>query len=90
MNREIYPGGIYPLTGDVQSKAGQQTVTVIAIQGVPVQQTYLNGGEVLSYNPSTRQWEPRARAAIQVDNVTMSDDYTITVNVPRMVTVNGS
>ena len=86
------PGGagIYPLAGDVQSTAGNQTVTVVGIQNIPILQAFLNGGEVLGYNPNTRQWMPTLRAAIQVDNVTVSDDYIITVNVPKMVLVNGS
>lgn len=90
MNREIYPGGIYPLTGDVESQAGNQPVTVVGLQGIPVEQTFFDGGEYLEYNPNTHQWEPTLRASIQVNNITVSDDYLITVNVPKMVLVNGS
>lgn len=93
MNREIViPGGagIYPLTGDVLSQAGNQLVTVVGIQGRPILNTFLDGGEVLEYNINTNQWTPTLRAAIQVNNVTASDDYLITVNVAEMVLVNGS
>lgn len=93
MNREIViPGGagIYPLTGDVLSQAGNQLVTVIGIQGIPVTVGLLLGGEVLEYNTNTHNWEANLRAAIQVNNVTVSDDYLITVNVPKMILVNGA
>lgn len=92
MNREIVvPGGagIYPLAGDVASQAGNRLVTVIGIQGIPVLNTLFSGGEVLEYNPNTNQWTPTLRAALQVNNVTLSDDYLITINVPKMVLVNG-
>lgn len=93
MNREIViPGGagIYPLTGDVQSTAGNALVTVVGLRGVTIANEFLSGGEVLEYNINTNQWVPTLRAAIQVNNITVSDDYLITVNVPKMVEVNGS
>lgn len=93
MNREIVcpsGAGIYPLIGDVLSQAGNQLVTVAGIQGVPVLNTFMDGGEVLEYNINTHSWTPTLRAAIQVNNVTVSDDYFITVNVAKMVLVNGS
>jgi len=93
MNREIViPGGagVYPLTGDVVSQAGNATVQVSGLRGVPITNTFLDGGEVLEYNVNTNNWEPTLRAAIQVNNVTVSDDYIITVNVPKMALVNGS
>lgn len=92
MNREIVGGGgasIYPLAGDVVSTAGNATVIVAGIQGIPVTAAFLAGGEVLEYNPATHNWQPILRAAIQVNNLTVSDDYLISVNVPKEVLVNG-
>jgi hypothetical protein len=93
MNREIViPGGagVYPLTGDVLSQAGNPTVQVVGLRGIPVADSFLNGGEVLEYNVNTHSWEPVLRAAIQVNGITVSDDYIITVNVQKSVLVNGS
>ena len=90
MNREIYPGGIYPLAGDVQSQTGNNLVTVIGINSLSVGNPLMYGGEVLEYNVNTNTWTPTLQAAIQVNNVTVSDDYIITVNVPKSVLVNGS
>lgn len=53
MNREIVGGGgatIYPLVGDVTSTAGNNTVSVTGIQGIPVLPSFPNGGEVLTYD----------------------------------------
>jgi hypothetical protein len=90
MNREIYPYALYPLTGDVQSVVGNAKVSVVGIQGVPILNApFLNGGEALVYNPSTNNWQPTLRATIQVDNVTVSTDAEISVNVPKPLTVDG-
>lgn len=93
MNREIVvPGGagVYPLTGDVASTAGNPQVRVTGLQGVPVANPGFQGGEDLQYNINSNNWVPTLRAAIQVSNVTVSDDYLVTVNVPKMILVNGS
>lgn len=97
MNREVFPGGIYPLAGDVQSTAGQQSVTVIGIQGVPVENTPPSDQSRLVYQASTSQWQPTpiANDSISVNGVCISDDYDITVNAPvgsngTPVQVNGS
>ena len=39
MNREIYPGGLYPLIGDVESQAGDNSVKVTGLQGIPLVNT---------------------------------------------------
>lgn len=93
MNREIIqPGGagIYPVQGDVLSQAGNATVTVVGLQGVTIATTFLDGGEVLEYNTNTHQWTPTLRAAIQVNNVTVSDDYIVAVNLPNPILINGA
>lgn len=92
MNREIViPGGagIYPLTGDVTSEAGNAPVQVTGLRGIPIAPAFFAGGEVLEYNPNTGNWEPTLRAAIQVNGLTVSDDYIVTVNVARPIKVNG-
>jgi hypothetical protein len=89
VNREIFPGGIYPLAGDVTSTAGNATVTVTGIQGITVTPGFFQGGEVLEYSAATHSWTPILRAAIQVNGLTVSDDYLISVNVPKEVLVNG-
>lgn len=90
MNREIYPGGLYPLSGDIASTPGSPSVAVTGIQGVPVQAVTFNGGEVLEYNANALSWVPTLRACIQVDNTTVSDDYTITVNLTQLAQINGT
>lgn len=90
MNREIFPGGAYPLSGDVQSTPGSPSVSVVGIHGIPVNSASFVGGEVLEYNPNANAWVPTIRACIQVNNVTVSDDYTIAVNLPKLARINGS
>lgn len=92
MNREIViPGGagVYPLTGDIASQAGNPQVKVTGIQGTPVLSTFFNGGEVLEYNPNTNQWTPVVQPGIQVNGFNSSGDYTLSVNAPIPVFVNG-
>lgn len=92
MNREVVGGGgasIYPLTGDVLSTPGSPTVTVVGLQNIPVVQKFLTGGEYLEYNISSNSWLPTLRASIQVNGVTVSDDYEISVNTGSGVSVNG-
>jgi len=58
MNRECFPGGVYPLVGDVESQAGHQNVTVVGIQSVKVLKTTLVDGDVLRYDSSLNMWVP--------------------------------
>lgn len=92
MNREVViPGGagVYPLTGDVQSSAGSPTVRVTGIQGIPVEAVVPDPGAVLTYNASNADWEPIQRACIQVNGLSVSDDYDMSVNTTH-VEVNGT
>lgn len=93
MNREIVlaggGAGVYPLTGDVTSNAGVAPVRVTGLQSVPIAVTGFQGGEVMEYDINTNNWTPTLRAAIQVNNVTVSDDYLITVNLSKPILVNG-
>lgn len=93
MNRELVMpsgAGVYPLTGDVTSSAGNAPVLVTGIQGVSVSSQSPLGGANIQFNPNTGQWTPTLRAAIQVNGVTVSDDYTVTVNVSKPILVNGA
>lgn len=90
MNREIYPGGLYPLQGDVVSQAGNTTVQVVGLQNIPIGNGTLLGGAVLAYNANSNNWEPTLDASIQVNSVTVSDDPLIAVNVAKPILVNGA
>jgi hypothetical protein len=92
MNREIViPGGagVYPLTGDVQSTAGSSTVRVVGLQGLPLENIIPNPGAFLVFNQNNAEWEPIQRACIQVNGLTVSDDYDMSVNATH-VSVNGT
>lgn len=92
MNREIViPGGagVYPLTGDVQSTAGSPTVRVVGIQGIAVENIVPGPGAVLMFNQNNADWEPFERACIQVNGLSVSDDYDMSVNANH-VAVNGT
>lgn len=56
-NREIVPGGIYPLLGDVESIAGQNTVTVTGIQTTPVAPDAPQTGQLLVMG-ADGEWHP--------------------------------
>jgi hypothetical protein len=90
MNREIFPAVLYPLIGDVQSQAGNQSVEVVGILSVPIVQSLNLSGQVLEYNLAQNSWIPTLRASIQVNGMTVSDDYFISVNVVKEILVNGS
>lgn len=92
MNREIVgsSASIYPLQGDVVSQAGSSLVSVAGIRGIPISSANLSGGDALVYNINTNRWEPTLLASIQVNSVTVSDDSSVTVNVMKMIQVNGA
>lgn len=94
-NREIFPGGIYPLEGDVESTAGLPTVKVVGIQGtlvqppdfgIPIDRSTLVFHE--DVNAYVEEVLPFNRS-IQVNSNQISDDYDVTVNAPKPITVNG-
>jgi hypothetical protein len=89
MNREIYPATLYPVTGDVQSTPGNAQVVVVGIQHIPVLDATMSGGEVLEYNLTNNQWEPKLRGVILVDGLVVSDDYWISVDVASPITIDG-
>lgn len=61
MNRECaLPGGagVYPLTGDVASTAGNSNVVVTGLQQVPVENTTPDDLAYLKYSATNHEWEP--------------------------------
>lgn len=79
MNREIFPGGIYPLQGDVSSQAGSPTVTVTGIQNIPVSITPPLTGQVLQGGSGA--WAPATLpAVVSVNGIALSDDFDVGVN----------
>lgn len=89
MNHEV-TSTLWPLSGDVSSEAGSTIVTVTGINNRPVQDTVLQGGEAIVYDSNVGQWTPRLQASIQVNNVTVSDDALIAVNVVKPILINGA
>lgn len=82
MNRVIYPASSYPLSGDVQSQPGSPSTAVVGIQGVPVTQVTLGGGEVLTYDGTVGAWVPKQLAIATVTSlgVIQPDGTTITID----------
>jgi uncharacterized protein (DUF1684 family) len=79
MNREIFPGGIYPLEGDVTSQVGANTVTVVGLQTVPVAITPPATGQVLQANSGV--WTPSTLpSTVSVNGVPVSNDYEVAVS----------
>jgi hypothetical protein len=94
MNREIVQAGagagIYPLSGDVLSKAGNPLVKVIGLQGIPLLAGVSSSGSSLQYNQNANQWQAILRANVRVNGLTISDDNEISVNARKEVTINGA
>jgi hypothetical protein len=91
MNRQIYPQVLSPLMGDAISTPGSNLVTVVGIQTTPVvRPASFRGGEVIEYNINTGFYTPILRACIQVNNLTVSDDYDIAINQITGLLVNGT
>lgn len=81
MNREIVPGGLYPLQGDVQSTAGNNKARVIGIQNIPVSNAVPNDGDVLTYVESLNEYVPEGGTdVITVNNIRVSVDDVVFQN----------
>jgi hypothetical protein len=89
MNREV-TSNLWPLTGDVSTEAGSTSVTVTGINSIPVEAVTMQGGEAIVFDPNVASWTPRLQAVIQVNNVTISDDPYVSVNVVKPILVNGA
>lgn len=91
MNREIFPGGIYPLTGDVNSTSGQQKVIVVGLQNIPVSGAAPADRNFLQYSQGDKQWEPTSftlSLTVQTGNYTTSiNDDIIEVNSSSATTI---
>lgn len=97
MNRQVYPGALFPLRGDISAETGATRVTVIGIQTIPVSpiapstvapQTLVAIGGTL-YTPEFLD------TSIQFNGVPVSDDYEISFNLPlgpasTPLSINGS
>lgn len=62
MNRELFPNSVYPITGDVESQAGNPGVSVVGIHNIPVAGTFPVNGDALVFDASTNNWTPGAPA----------------------------
>jgi len=93
-NREIYPSALFPNRGDLSAEAGATTTTVIGIQTVPVSPTPPTNSQ--TFVDIDGVWTPETiNASITVNEVPISDDYEISVNLPLFgnggpVAVNGA
>jgi len=85
MNRETFPASQSPLKGDVSGAAGATTVTVTGLQRIPVKAGTPSDQQVLTYVAADGQWEASGSSSgnrsIQVNGVTMSDDYDVGCNL---------
>lgn len=93
MNREVVSGGgasIYPLTGDIASKAGNTTVTVVGLQGIPVAQDFPTGGEVLTFDLASNTWIPTippSGITLETNGVTNSTQTLLNLQGSASVTI---
>ena len=81
--------GIYPLSGDVTSSAGNSSVRVTGLQGISLQSGVPGAGAELQFNQNAVQWQPLVIAQIQVNGISVSDDPLVSVNATKPITVNG-
>ena len=90
-NREatIGSGTLGILQGDVLTIQGSPNVIVVGLQGVPFASNTFIGGSVYQYDAATNQFVAVLSASIQVNGLTVSDDYEMSVNAQK-VYVNGS
>lgn len=83
-NRQIFPSSLFPLRGDVSAEAGATAVRVIALVGIPIAGdiTTILDQQTLVFNAATGQFEfeSPANSSIQVNGVTLSDDYEFYVS----------
>lgn len=92
-NREVFPGSMSPIAGDVLAAAGAQSTTVVGIQGIPVQSGTPSSGQWLQYSASVNEWVQAGNLSILVNGVQVSEDYTIFVNAKGLhnqVLINGA
>ncbi len=93
-NREIYPSALFPNRGDLSAEAGATTTTVVGIQTVPVTPVLPTDSQILV--DINGVWTPKSiNASITVNQVPVSDDYEIGVNLPLFgnggpVSINGA
>jgi hypothetical protein len=95
MNREVVAGGgagIYPLQGDVKSVAGNNSVTVVGLEGISILGSPVDG-DCLTYSVRKNRWIPEGGTlSILANGVKVSFDKYVLVNgIPAIgaVLVNG-
>lgn len=98
MNREITGGAaasIYPLIGDVTSQAGNDSVSVTGLLGVPMQAVGTDDQEFLVYDQTTNNWIPRRIVPLDLPIATTSalgavqpDGTTVTVSVGGIISAS--
>lgn len=93
-NREIYPSALFPNRGDLSAEAGATTTTVIGIQTIPVSAVAPTNSQM--FVDIDGVWTAESiNASITVNELPLSDDYSIGVNLPLFgnggpVSVNGA
>lgn len=84
MNRENYPASLFPLRGDISAEAGDVTVRVIGIQGVPIDTPIspTDDGNVATYIDADGriEWKSGNRSAVQINGVGVSTDKQFFIN----------
>ena len=95
MNREITTGGasIYPLQGDVVSSAGNNTVTVVGLNTIPLGLGFPTGNEVLTYDATTNTLEleqPAQQIDLQTNGVDNSTQSLLNLAAGSNVTLTES
>lgn len=62
MNRLIYPEAAYPISGDAESQAGSNYITVVGLQHYPILATTPINGDILMFqtggSPVVNDWVP--------------------------------
>jgi hypothetical protein len=86
MNREIFPGGIYPLQGDVTSQAGANDVVVTGIQNTPVDPTPPLDQQVLQYSQTAKEYVPSSLTFL-FDQASASATWVIVHNLNKYPSV---
>jgi hypothetical protein len=82
-NREVYPASLFPLLGDVSATQTNTSVTVVGIYTHPVTSVFGAApvdGLCLGYVAKNADVEQIGTAAIAVNGVMVSTDYSVAVN----------
>lgn len=80
-NRENFPASLFPLRGDISAEAGDVTVRVQGVQGIPVTAAVPTGGKSLTYNSDLNEidWGV-GNSALLINGAGVSPDKRIFIN----------